>query len=74
MKGPFDFLPTADWPWVIRTFGADGQVLLVTTHRTEASRDVELLVIRDRIAKGDVKYAELLALEVQKTTIYRLTV
>jgi len=53
-----------DWDYTLRIFAPPnrgGELLLETTHRGEASRDIELAVCRERMKRGEVSHVEVIA-------------
>ena len=57
--------PRETWDYLIRAYAPanrGGGLLLVTGHRGEASRDIEIAAYRNRMARGDVSHIEVIAL------------
>lgn len=50
------------WDYAVAIFSPDGVLLLVTSHRGEASKDIEIAAAKSRRAKGEVGSIEVMRL------------
>ena len=61
-----------DWDYTVRVYAPPnlgGHLLLETTHRGTASKDIELAVCRTRLARGEVGHVDVLDHAAGTTTV-----
>lgn len=59
--GRWKYTIRAYWPGNALFPKVPNGLAIETTHTTEASRDIEILVFRDRIKRGDLSYIEVIS-------------